>query len=185
MLLGQARDGHQVCGEPSQYCGGRKPSTDRSHSQAQLLLDHWLLLEKIAPSPRYLGSGQAEFAEKAASNQEIYWPDALLSFKWVTLPQQNGEGSRSLLWEMMGGSTCSPPRPCPVHLPFSPSRGLLSQSYGERLWNSSLVHKRSLWETWLLSPQISIFFIKYLQMWYSHYVLKHSCFNCRPISQRR
>lgn len=106
---------------------GQEPHIlDRVMPKLSFFRDHWLSsLGKIAPFYlRYLGSGQAEFAEKSCIPIQSLI-DVMLSPSQGSLRCSVTEGSRSLLWEMMGGSTCSPLWPCPCASPLLPAEALL------------------------------------------------------------
>lgn len=128
--------------EPSQHCEGRKPiSWTEPHPSAASSGTTDSSLGKIAPSSlRYLGSGQAEFAEKAASQTRarLTWCSPPVKGVYIA-QQQKGPGHCSERWWEEVPVFHSDP--VLVHLPFSQQGLFFSQSYGT-LWNSSLVHDK-------------------------------------------
>lgn len=136
------RDGHQVWGRnPANTVRTGSPYPGQSHAQAQLLQGPLTFFSwKNCTYLRYLGSGKAEFAEKAASQSRAWLAWCCPPVKGVYVAQwQKGPGLCSERWWEEVPVLHSDP--VLVRLPFSQQRLFFSQSYGT-LWNASLVHDK-------------------------------------------
>lgn len=120
--------------EMATKCGaGTKPTLwgqeahilDRATPKRSFFRDHWLFSWKNCT---FLSQVFRVWADRICRkscipNQSPI--DLMLSPSQGSLHCSATEGSRSLLWEMMGGSTCSPLWPCPCASPLLPAGALL------------------------------------------------------------
>ena len=122
-----ARDGHQVWGRnPANTVRTGSPYPGQSHAQAQLLQGPLTFFswKNCTFLSQVFRVWEGRICRKSCIPIQSLI-GMMLSPSQGSLRCSVTEGSRSLLWEMMGGSTGSPLWPCPCASPLLPAEALL------------------------------------------------------------